>query len=542
MPVDHEHWMKTSGNNDPVWIHKDPYTNRPEFPTLDKDLETDVCIIGSGISGVSVAEQLVKRGLNVVMIEARDIISGETGRTSGHLASDLDDGYTEIANKFGKDGAKIAFESHDWAIKHIGEVVNELGIDCEYRQLHGYDISQYPKGTKEHDEDIKVIKDEVKLMQELGMDAKYVENATIKGWDGTPDQRDAAIIGAQATFHPTKYLNGVLNWLRRQPNFQCYTRTRMTNNSEKGMTVPLVDVHLGSKGVTVETANGHTITCSHSVEATCVPLQTLSMIAEMEYDRTYCIAIRIPKGTVEDCLLYDSAEEYKYVRMTECDDEWDYMVVGGCDHKVGKEAEWEERYQELETWTRERFTKAGSVDYRWSGQIFEPMDYMAYIGRKTGCQFIYTVTGDSGNGLTHGVIAGKLIADEIQGIENPWEQVYDPKHRHTTVMSSAPQILQHDISINAEYKRFFKSDIQDVEDLGLDQGGILNPLTKMPQAVYKDKNGKVHKYSALCPHLKGVVCWNNDEKSWDCPIHGSRFASDGTQIMGPSKMGLSKLE
>ena len=116
---------------------------------------------------------------------------------------------------------------------------------------------------------------------------------------------------------------------------------------------------------------------THAVQATCVPLQKLSLVAEMEYHRTYCIAIRIPKNSVEDCLIYDSAEAYKYVRMTACDDEWDYMVVGGCDHKVGQEDEWDERYKELETWVRERFTQAGSVDYRWSGQIFEPVDYMA---------------------------------------------------------------------------------------------------------------------------------------------------------------------
>ncbi|KAL2395998.1 hypothetical protein ABEF93_003282 [Exophiala dermatitidis] len=537
-----EHFMKTSGQHDPVWIHKDPYINRPEFRQLDKDLEADVCIIGSGISGISVAEQLVKRNYKVVMIEARDAISGETSRTSGHLASDLDDGYTEIAKKFGRDGAKIAAESHNWAINHVGEVSKELGIDCEYRKLPGYNISQYPKGTKEHDEEIETLKEEVKVAQEIGLDAKYVEGATIRGWDGKPDQRDAAIYNGQATFHPTKYLNGVLNWLRRQRNFECYTRTRMTSINEKGVDVPLTDVHLGSDKVIVETANGHKITCSHAVEATCVPLQKLSLIAEMEYDRTYCIAIRIPKGSVEDCLIYDQAEEYKYVRLTECDDQWDYMVVGGCDHKVGQEDEWDERYKELETWTRERFTHAGSVDYKWSGQIFEPVDYMAFIGKKSGCTRTYTITGDSGNGLTHGVLAGKLIADEIQGIKNPWAKVYDPKNRKTTLISKAPDILQHDLQINAQYKRLVKSDIKDIEDLGCDEGGVLNPTMSKPQAIYKDKDGKVHRLSALCPHMQGVVCWNNDEKSWDCPVHGSRFSKYGTQLIGPAKMGLQRLD
>jgi len=123
----------TSGITDPVWIHTEPYGNRPKFDALKSDIETDVCVIGSGITGVSTAYELVKRGHSVVLVEARGILSGETGRTSGHLASDLDDGYLEIADKHGKDGARLAYESHQWALNHVGEVANELGIECEYR-------------------------------------------------------------------------------------------------------------------------------------------------------------------------------------------------------------------------------------------------------------------------------------------------------------------------------------------------------------------------------------------------------------------------
>ncbi len=212
--------MRTSGANDPVWIHTEPYSNRPQFPKLEKDIEADVCIIGAGISGISVAEQCVRRGLNVVLIEARDILSGkspttdlaitnarsgETGRTSGHLASDLDDGYTAIEQTFGREGAQAAAESHDWAIKHVGEVAKELDINCEYRMLKGYDFSQYLVGTKEHDEDMKSMKEEAELASQLGLDFTFDENLTLRGWDGKPDQRGGNLVGRQATFHPTKY-------------------------------------------------------------------------------------------------------------------------------------------------------------------------------------------------------------------------------------------------------------------------------------------------------------------------------------------------
>jgi Rieske Fe-S protein len=162
---------------------------------------------------------------------------------------------------------------------------------------------------------------------------------------------------------------------------------------------------------------------------------------------------------------------------------------------------------------------------------------MAFIGKNQGQDNVYVVTGDSGNGLTHGVLAGKLIADEIDGIENPWAKLYSPK-RKASILKSAKQMLSHDLQINAQYKRMLQSDIKDIEDLAPGEGGVQNPTTKQPVAVYKDEEGKVHKFSALCPHMKGVICWNRVEKSWDCPVHGSRFSKDGVQIMGPAKAGL----
>lgn len=239
---------------------------------------------------------------------------------------------------------------------------------------------------------------------------------------------------------------------------------------EKGIEV----LGIGSKHVEVKTASDHTIKCNDAVEATCVPLQKLSIIAQMEFYRTYCIAARVPKGSIEDCLLYDAAEEYKYVRLTACDEKDDYLVIGGCDHKVGQE-ETEPRFQELETWTRERFPQIGQVDYNWSGQIFEPVDFMAYIGKNQGNNHIYVITGDSGDGLTHGVLAGRLLTDEIEGKENSWADLYSPK-RLSSILQSLPSMISHDMQINAQYKRLLQSDIQDIEDLVPGTGGVLNSV------------------------------------------------------------------
>ena len=518
--------MDTSGETDAVWVHAEPYSNRPRFPKLNLDVKTDVCIVGAGIAGISTAYELVSRGVDVIMLEAREVLSGESGRTSGHLSSALDDGYSQIESKLGKDAAVVAAESHTWALRRVGELSKKLNISCEYRKLPAYEISQYEKGDKRHDEEVQELQKEGEHARSAGLAASFKTGFSIKGWDGIPDQRDAAIFEEQATFHPTKYLIGLLKWLEKQPNFKCYTKTRMMSVEEKGLL---------TSEVIVSTEDGRKVTCKDAVEATCVPLQKLAVIAQMGYYRTYCIAIRVPKGHIEDCLIYDEADPYHYLRFTECDQKDDYLVIGGCDHKVGQEQE-HGRFGQLEAWVRESFTKAGTVDYKWSGQIFEPVDFMAYIGLNQGQHHTYIVTGDSGNGLTHGVLAGKLIADEIQGIDNAWSKLYNPKR--VPPASEVPTMLGHDIQINLQYKRFAQSDISDIEDLARGQGGVLNTAINGPTAVCKGEDGVVYEFSALCPHLKGVVCWNSAEKSWDCPNHGSRFSKDGVCIMGPAKAHL----
>lgn len=206
--TDPKYAFKTEGETEPVWRHTEPYSNRPTFPALDHDLKTDICVIGSGIAGIHSAYELVKRGHKVVMVEARNILSGESDRTSGHLASALDDGYPNIAKKHGDKGASLAAESHSWAIDHVGDIANELDIDCEYRRLPGYKISQYDrvKQPQEHQDDVKALRGEVGKSQALDMDAEFREGYVVKGWDGEHDQRDAAVWFKQGTFHPTKYL------------------------------------------------------------------------------------------------------------------------------------------------------------------------------------------------------------------------------------------------------------------------------------------------------------------------------------------------
>ncbi len=166
-------FMHTSGATPPVWTHLLPFTSLPTFPPLSHDLTTSVCVIGSGIAGIHVAYELVKRGHEVVMLEARDVLSGESGRTSGHLTNDLDDGYVEIKKKHGLEGARVAAESHAWARERVGEVARELGLECEYRKVRAVNVSQFPVGEEGWKREMGELREEAGLQRELGIESRF---------------------------------------------------------------------------------------------------------------------------------------------------------------------------------------------------------------------------------------------------------------------------------------------------------------------------------------------------------------------------------
>jgi len=221
------------------------------------------------------------------------------------------------------------------------------------------------------------------------------------------------------------------------------------------------------------------------------------------------------------------------VRITRKNDQEDYLLVGGEDHKVGGNNDYEKPYHNLEEWTRKHFPQMGNIAYKWSGQVWEPADSLAYLGRHAhDKKNVYIITGDSGTGLTHTTIGGKLITDLIMGRENEWAQIYEPTRKPG--VSAAGSFARGAFEMSSGYLRWLKmGDISDIEDLKPNTGGVLLK-GKTHIACYKDENGVVSQCSAICTHLNGIVKWNDGEKSWDCPCHGSRFDKFGKCIQGPA--------
>jgi glycine/D-amino acid oxidase-like deaminating enzyme len=266
--------------------------------------------------------------------------------------------------------------------------------------------------------------------------------------------------------------------------------------------------------------------------------------------------LRIPRGSVVRALFWDTATPYHYVRLQENvsrdGEKFDVLIVGGEDHKTGQPGELFEEGREvekrrnetaapfmnLEEWARARFPMAENVEFRWSGQVFEPVDYLAFIGKNPGDENIYIVTGDSGQGMTHGTIASMLLTDLICGRSNEWSSVYDPSRRSLRTLR---QFARENLNVAGRYSEWLRpGEVSSVDEIAEDSGAVLRRgLTKI--AVYRSQNGEVYQFSAICPHLNCIVHWNNVEKTWDCPCHGSRFDKFGAVVNGPAMSDLKQI-
>ncbi|HKI10378.1 MAG TPA: FAD-dependent oxidoreductase [Nitrososphaeraceae archaeon] len=534
----------TSGSNESSW-----YANIEEpiksskltynIPSSSSGEPVDVAIIGGGIAGLTTAYLLSKSGKKVAVIEDGYIGSGETGRTTAHITHALDDRYYNLEQKHGLDGARNAADSHTAAINLIESTVKEENIDCDFERLDGF-LFLDPTDRKES------LNKELEATHRAGITTtEIVEKAPPQSFDTGPCIR----FPNQAQFQPLKYLRGLYNSLSSN-KVQIFTETHAQKvNSDN-----------------IETADGYTVKTRNIVIATNAPIidKTSKIYDKQDAYRTYVIGARIKKGAVPTALYWDTGNQnsenlvapYHYVRIQKMDNynnkNYDLLIVGGEDHQTGNISSpegIEKRYSELESWTRDRFP-IEEIEYKWSGQVMEPQDSIAFIGHNPGDNGnnIYIATGDSGNGITHGTIAGILLTDLILGKNNPWTALYDssrmPRQKPGAKFEEGGEAqFQEAEKSSDQYKQ--ENDKKSPSE-GEEKAASIESLTEIQGmvleekkiAVYKDHKGHLHTYSAVCTHLGCTVTWNNSEKSFDCPCHGSRFSPTGNVINGPANTPL----
>ena len=452
----------------------------------------------------------------MIVLDDGPIGGGMTARTTAHLTNALDDRFYELERLFGEDGSRLAAQSHTAAIDRVEAIVKEEKIDCEFERVDGY-LFIPPDGR------MKVLEDELPAAHRAGLtEVRRIDRAPLESFD----TGSCLHFPRQAQFHPLKYLTGLALSIERDGG-GIFTGTH-ADGIEGGP-----DAH-------VTTASGYTINAQAIVVATNTPVNDrIAIHTKQAPYTTYVIGARIPKGSVPSILLWDAPADlwdpYHYIRVEKADGH-DVLIVGGEDHKTGQQHDGAQRWGKLEQWTRNRFPMVEGIEYRWSGQVMEPVDGLAFIGRNPlDADNVFIATGDSGMGMTHGTIAGMLLTDLIMKRPNPWTELYDPSRK---TLAAAKDFAQENVNVMSQYTELLTpGDVDSVEQIQKGTGAILrNGLTKV--AVYRDDDASLHTMSAVCTHLGCVVTWNAAEKTWDCPCHGSRFDRFGGVINGPANRDL----
>ncbi|MBW3552234.1 MAG: FAD-dependent oxidoreductase [Gemmatimonadetes bacterium] len=477
-------------------------------PRLKGDARADVCVVGAGIAGLSTAYEVAREGRDVIVVDAQQPGAGETGRTTAHLANAMDDRFVELERLHGKEGARTAAESHGAAIDRIETVAREERIDCEFRRVNGWLFSA-------PGEDPGILEGELEAARRAGLTVDREEDPPVALHPG-----GALRFARQAEFHPLRYLAGLVGAIERMGG-RVHGETRA------------VDVEEGEDGCRVVLQGAGEIVCTDVVLATNSPARHYLTTAKMLPYRTFAVAFRAPGATLRG-LFWDTEDPYHYVRYAG-PSAAPVLIVGGADHHTGTKDDGEDRLLGLEQWARERFAGLGDVTQRWSGQVLEPADALAFIGKAPGADHVWICTGDSGQGMTHGALAGMLLRDLILHRENGWAKLYAPAR---ISVRAAGEYLHEGVSVGRHYLDWLlPGEVEREEDVQPGHGAVLRRGLK-PVAIYRDADGTVHRRSAVCTHMGCVVHWNSTERSWDCPCHGSRYDPQGGVLNGPAARGL----
>lgn len=487
------------------------------YPRLEGNETCDVIVIGSGIAGLSTAYELTLRGFSVIVVDRGPIARGISARTSAHLTTACDDFYHQFIAIRGQEAGRLHFDSHQAAVERIGEIQAGEAIDCGFARL---DAFLFLAGKTEPE----VLDRELDAVRSVGLEAQWVDGSKLRHRlsDGP-----CLLIPDQGRFHPLAYLDGLAARLVAR-GAKIYADTIVTGVAEQN-----------SGGAIVTTRYGHRVSAEFAVIATNTPINDkLTIHAKQAPFRTYVVAGPVPRGAIADSLYWDTEDPYHYVRLHPWG-EYDLLLVGGEDHRSGQadDAAW--RLVKLEQWARVRFPELGQVTYRWSGQVIDTIDYAAFIGLNPGNKSIYVVSGDSGQGITHGVAGSLLLTGLIQNGHHPWADVYAPERKPTRAATNFVSSTLDVVKNLAEHVT--GGEVSSEDDLLPGRGGILREgLHKV--AVSRDEAGTIHRRSATCSHVGCLVHWNSFEQCWDCPCHGSHFAPDGSALNAPAIEPLASVE
>ena len=475
--------------------------------------EFDVVIAGGGITGITTALLLQKKGKKCLLLEGQTIGFGTTAGTTAHINTLVDTTYKQIEKDFGEEGAKKVAAATRQACDFIKETVAQYNIDCAYEEKAGYLYAQDEKQEKE-------LNDILLATTKAGIEAAYTSTIPVP----VPFTKAIRVEG-QAQFHPTQYILALAKQFEAAGG-TIVTHCRVQNWHDK-------------EKVQIETSMGE-VKAKQLVLATHIPPGVSVLHLRCAPYRSYAIAFELDDDNYPTDLAYDMYDPYHYYRTQNMDGK-NYVIAGGEDHKTAHEENTDAAFLRLEAYVRQ-FYKVNNVAYKWSSQYYEPVDGLPYIGHMPGSPKgnVFVATGFSGNGITYGTVSALVLTNLLTNVESSYADLFSPNR--IKPVAGFTEFVKENADVAKEFvKGFFaKEKIETVSSLAHGEGKVIN-YEGEKIALYKDASGGLHALNPTCPHLGCSVKWNLAEASWDCPCHGARYDCDGNVITGPSAHNLKRI-
>ncbi|GAA4432326.1 FAD-dependent oxidoreductase [Ravibacter arvi] len=469
----------------------------------------DALIVGGGITGLTTGVLLQEAGLDCLLAEARTIGFGTSLGTTAHLNTLMDTPYPLIEKRFGLSGARLVAKAGEKAIALVETFTAETAVACNFERKTAWLVA----ATAEERQRLDEIRE---ASLRAGLTAYPVSDCPVK----------------------LPFLAGCCFEAQGQVNAGAYLCSLAQRFEESGGIIlehTLVDeTERETDYHKVSTMEG-VIKARRLIYATHIPPGVNQFSVLCAPYRSYAVAFTLADGHYPDGLAYDMKEPYNYFRTQRVGDR-DYVIAGGFDHKCGHEENTENVFRQLEAMVRAYFN-VSEIAYKWSSQYFEPADGLPYIGRYPGREETFVATGFSGNGFTFGTFSAILISELIMSGESEFESLFSPSRLKP--LASAKNLVMENADVVAEWLAgFWKNDkISLLTELAPGDARVVEWEGKS-LAIYKSETGKIYAVNAVCPHFGCKVSWNNTERSWDCPCHGSRFSFDGSLLTGPALSGL----
>jgi glycine/D-amino acid oxidase-like deaminating enzyme/nitrite reductase/ring-hydroxylating ferredoxin subunit len=489
--------------NESFWLAS---SSRTEYPRLDSDLHVEVAVVGAGIAGLTTALLLSEAGLDVAVLEAGRVGAGVTGHTTGKLTAAQGLAYSRLERAYGADAARLYARSQAAAVERVFELAERHAIACDLERATNYVFA-------EREDELEALHTEAAAARNAGLGAELVERIDL------PVPALAAVrLEGQGQFHARKYLLGVADAFVSSGG-RIFERTRVQS----------VD-SAGSPGRMKLALDGLRVDADQVVLATHVPVTMKGwFFARVHPHAAYAVAAPVADDRLEGMWI-NIGSPTRSLRTTPLEGGGRLLIVVGENHRVGQEDNTSARYEALADYLTAHFPET-NPSYRWSTHDQYPVDGLPYIGRLDE-EALYVATGFAGWGLSNGTVAGLVISDAILGRDNEWASLFDPGR--SSLVRAPGSMLAANLEVAKQLLAGkLRARPESFDAVAVGSGQVVT-VDGEKVAAYRDRDGSIVAVGASCTHLGCDVAWNDAERTWDCPCHGSRFAVSGEVIEGPA--------